>query len=593
MTWCKQESWMKTMLVFLVTALLAVLGCTEGRKAKAPVTGDLVSDSEAPDGLAVGDVIGGDVVLPDLLVSDTAGLSDTGGAGDSGDTGDNNGTDGVVEDATPEDGVVEDGQGADSLQVDDVLQADVGVLVPFAGCSENNPCTHPDAPLCLLLPSLDNEGVCVKKCTVGADDCPPWLECTPVNADQPDFAVCLEVLNKNQPCSNLDGQVCKDGLYCALKEGDEGAGICTTYCTVGETLCSNGYTCTVLYQDQPDWGACLPVDPLPTCSDGEQCSEAAVCVAVVPEVAVCAASCPDEGNQCGQAGNCISLPVPGAPDSTALACIALGKAGEICLPEKGLSCQDTLFCTDVKSPDGWNRCLAPCDAGSCQAGLLCVHDISYPEQGLCTPFAYAFPEPVHCNDLYPCPEPDTVCVSSGDDGLCLPTCDAGCPEHTTCMDGACMLAVPPHAPCNEAVGILCMEPAQCITDPGKSGSGWCAPPCTPGQNLCSLGTTCVETVLGPYCLQTADYGQLCSLEHGMACDPAQNLKCIAVSPDSGWGFCSPECSGPAVGDCPDLGDAYVLCNFKQSGIWYCAFSCFGVQSCPEGLECSQIGICMP
>ena len=585
-----KENGMRQILPMLMLVALVATNCTEGSKAKVAVGNDVDSDISANDGRQVADFVEGEGVLADTGYPDTATVTDTTVATDTvtapdSATDTSTGTDAVMDTVT----ALDTSTGTDSAQ--DVNQADVGILEPFAGCSEEVPCTHPDAPLCLLLPSLEGEGVCVKSCEVGGTDCPPWLECTAVSSEDPEFAVCLEVVEKNQPCSNVDGQVCTDGLYCAQKEGDDNA-MCTTYCTIGETICPMGYDCTVLYADQPDWGACLPIEDLVVCAGEEECPEGTACV-LVSEVSACVPVCPDPGEACGKGGTCVSLPLNSPDPVLAEVCVALGKAGELCALAKGLACQDDLLCTDVSSPDGFDRCLAPCQEGSCPAGSLCSEKEDYPGGGLCTPLAFVFPEPQACSDNYPCQDDDKVCILDGEAGLCLPSCSSGCPQHTTCVDGACMVAVPPHAPCNEDVGVLCMDPAVCITDPGKSGSGWCAPPCTPGQNLCSLGTQCIETTAGAYCLQTTGWGQLCALEHGIACDPAEGLKCIAVSPDSGWGYCSPECSGPAVGDCPDLGDAYVLCNFKQSGVWYCAFSCFGVQACPAGLECSEIGICMP
>lgn len=466
---------------------------------------------------------------------------------------------------------------------------DIGDFEPFTQCDAQTPCPFPQQPLCLLLPASD-KGVCVKECQEDSQ-CPPWQDCIPTDAGVDAMHICATVAQSGAYCDNAAGIVCKAGLYCVLPP-DGGEAVCTSFCTPGESICQQGTECKLMDPEDPSWGACLTVDDLPACIAPEECGDKEVCVQLVEGYYRCTPVCMEAGAPCGSFGTCVDLEQPGG--ETASACLTVQAVGAICSMKKGMPCDDDLKCADVGAPDGWKRCLAPCEEGQCGAGYLC----QMPEgavQELCVPMEFALEAPVYCNDSYPCPA-GLVCVQEDGaaGGICAVPCDDGCSEGTACHQDGCVLLSPAGASCLVDLGVFCASGTDCIGDKGNSGAGWCAQPCEPGETVCPDDLACTDALLDQaYCLKGVGHGELCSLDDGLGCAPADGTTCIHVTGESDFGFCTPACSGP--GSCEQIvPGVYTECMIQKSGQWYCAFLCGGMgSSCPEWMQCTGFGMCAP
>jgi len=464
---------------------------------------------------------------------------------------------------------------------------------PFAGCSKTEPCPYPQEPLCLMLPGEFDVGICVKQCGPGGELCPPWHECIQPDPEMEDLKVCMKVAGLNEECSHVDGTICGDGLFCLLGLEEESP-LCTSFCTMGEAICQQGTECKVTDPDDPDadWGACLPMDDLAPCEAPGECDESEACVAVVAGYYKCAPACNQVGAPCGIYGTCVALEQPDG--ESAGVCLSFQGQGVVCNPQKGLPCEEGLICADLSAGDGWNRCLKPCEWGPCALGYVCKQ-VGLDAAELCVPLEYALEESTPCNDAYPCKEAGFACVKPAGDGngVCAQACETGCPEGTSCFEGGCLVVSPPGGSCLETVGVVCEKPSKCIRDKKAVGPGWCGLPCTPGQTQCPDDTKCTPTALGQnYCLETAGYMELCSLDDGIGCEAAKGLTCIHFTSETDFGFCTTECSGP--GTCTaEIEGGFSECMVQVSGTWYCALLCGGLGDCPDWMECSGIGMCVP
>jgi hypothetical protein len=512
------------------------------------------------------------------------------------------GPDGQAGDASP-DGQAGDGTGpgpdglADGEQPDDGIGGDgtpdgTAPVEPYAPCSAQQKCPSKEQPLCLLLPDSDL-GICVKPCDAQGAQCPPWAECVQPDSGNDTLHVCLEVRGLNQPCDATTGSICKDGLFCVAGLAGEGP-MCTTFCTMGESVCQEGAACKPVATDEPDpdWGACLPKDDLVPCQSIAECPVEAACVEVTAGYFKCAPGCSQAGAPCGFSGSCVPLAQPDG--NLGNVCLEFQEAGQICNPLKGLLCAEDLECADLAAADGWKRCLSSCADVLCSPGFVCKA-AGVESKPLCVPLELAVPDALPCNDSYPCTEQATFCLKAAgqSDGLCVPKCEQGCPAGTTCQAGGCVTLSPMGSSCLESKAVLCESPAQCIRDKGAAGMGWCALPCVQGGAPCPGGFECIATPLGQsFCLSPVPYAHLCSLDEGLACDPGEGTTCIHISAESDFGFCTSECSGP--GTCEFLAEDVVPeCMIQKSGKWYCAFLCMGVGLCPDWMECSGLGFCMP
>ena len=465
---------------------------------------------------------------------------------------------------------------------------------PFAPCEADQPCPSTLEPICLLLPGSETQGICVAGCSPGADSCPPWLQCVFPDTNRPDWGVCLDTASMGHPCDYLEGTICQPGTYCVSVPESE-ATICTVFCNLAETICQPGHRCITVGDEEPDpdWGACLPAPLLADCDTTSACINGFVCVDLGFESSKCAQDCPTEGLWCDNQRQCFKT--LGANGSDEFACLEVKGQSEVCNPDRGVICEAGLFCSAVDAPDGWNRCLAPCNDGSCSSAEICKNQEGTEGTALCVPAEFAADKPTPCSAAYPCPLPGDTClaVEALGYGLCLPGCDTGCPEGTVCDLGACVTWVPAGGPCLEEAGLFCPSPATCLRDKGDDTSGYCAMPCDSGLPSCQGGAACLEVPeQGTYCLLPRTYGELCSLDDGTACDSTQDLTCMHLS-QSDQGFCTPSCQGP--GTCPDgPPGTQAECTIMISGKSYCGFLCGPYGSdCPQGLECSGIGICNP
>lgn len=471
--------------------------------------------------------------------------------------------------------------------------ADIGEYFPFAGCSKTEPCPFPEEPLCLMLPDSD-QGICVKQCAEDGDQCPPWLDCIPPDPEDPAFAVCLRLKQMYETCDNKEGELCDNGLFCVDPPGQI-SGLCTAFCTAGETVCPVGTTCTVLYEEQPDWGACLPMPELPVCTVPGACEGFnTACATLAEDFSVCASECAQEGAACEEFGTCLNMP---DPDGNATqVCLLLQGEGGICDIATGMICDDGLVCADVAAQNGAKHCFAPCaDEGACSGGQVCAEPTAPAGATLCIPFEFAYAKPTKCNDDYPCEEEGKVCVipPSKPDGYCVPSCDGGCADGLTCLKGGCVVVAEDESNCLEDNGVLCLPPSVCAKDHGEDGQGWCAHTCAPGQDgQCEGETECLQVGDGQsYCMTAAGFGEKCSVDDGVACSNDEDLLCLHMASNADFGYCAYECEGP--GTCPPLEGTTSECIAQKGGKWYCGFLCGGSPSCPGNMDCSGFGMCMP
>jgi len=464
---------------------------------------------------------------------------------------------------------------------------------PFFACSKDSPCPFPEDPLCLLLPESE-EGICVRPCD-GEDSqaCPPGQECLTPDAAQPDLKVCLSRAQMNEPCAATAGIICVDGLFCVPDpKTPQAPGICTTYCTMGEAICQQGTECQAMDPDDLTWGACLPLDDLLPCQSADGCPAGTACAALVPGWFNCAPLCPEVGQPCGNYGLCMPLEQPDG--ETANVCLVIQNEHDICSLKKGMPCSEGLTCVDLGASDGWKRCVAPCDNGNCPDGSVCKL-LEGIELQACVPLQFAFGDTIPCGPSLPCEAPDQVCVAATADGngLCAPSCDSGCTDQTTCLNGGCVLVSPAGGACLEENGVFCEPQALCIRDAGEYGPGACAIPCTPGVTDCGGDQKCTGVLEASFCLDVAGFSELCSLDESTACDPDLPLTCVKIGSDADFGFCTVTCDGP--GTCPqELPGIYVECMINMNEASYCGFLCAGmVGDCPEWMECAGFGMCTP
>ena len=461
----------------------------------------------------------------------------------------------------------------------------------FQSCDEANQCTSLNQPSCLLLPDSP-KGICVKPCQPGGSDCPPWYECAAIAPDALESGYCLDVAKAQEPCDFSKGLTCAENLYC-IAHPDTGASICTNFCTTGESICQVGLSCTPL-EDDPSWGACLPLAELAVCDGQSSCLGASSCIMTTPASSHCAPQCEQVGSPCASHGSCVAMPAYGG--GTESVCISEQSVGQICAPEKGLPCSNDATCSDVGAQDQWKRCLASCQADKCESGV-CQKHVEWPESGLCVPLEYAFEQSVACNEGYPCVELGKTCVSlpETDDGICVDSCEQGCPEGSSCSGGGCVVTVGSGEQCLATSGVFCAPPADCRGVSEGAGQGYCALPCIPGDDSCGFSQDCLDDGSGDdYCLTPADYGEPCSVSAGVACaGSSDELTCVKMGDDSKFGFCTPGCEGPG-GTCPTAPDGKIAeCVFQTGGSWFCVFLCMGGDGCPSGMSCSNFGICMP
>ena len=559
----------------LVVACHMVVGCKEGKVHSAGIE-DITGDFRGEDGYfgdfraGVDGVIPEDGAGPDGITEDLALTDEESGDG-----------------LNPEDGQLTPDLTGDSLE--DGVSETTGPEELFAECSASQPCKSPIAVLCLLLPDSDT-GICVPECGEGEEECPPWLECVQPDGSNPDLKVCLEIADQNELCDTIQGIICKSNYFC-LAPPDGGKTMCTTFCTPGEGICQPGTTCTIMDSEDPTWGACLTIPDFTECDPDVDCKPGEVCVELVPDFARCAPACAEPDTACGSFGKCTELDTPAG--AKANACLTWQEQGEICNPVKGMPCVTGTKCFDMGAPDGWDRCVAGCSGVPCDPGYVCKAPLegAFP---VCYPLEFAIADPIACNASFPCPNGE-LCLNEGDggSGICIPNCDGGCPEGTECVDGGCLVVTGFGGSCLPQKGVACAPPAECLTDPGQQDSaGFCSRPCVPGGEPCPQqeGSCVTLSETESFCLQTADYGGLCSLDDGIGC--AAGLTCIHIGNATDNGYCTPVCDGP--GTCAqDVPEAVAECMLQQSGNWYCGFLCTGGISCPDGMTCAGFGMCTP
>ncbi len=318
--------------------------------------------------------------------------------------------------------------------------------------------TEVAAHLGLIEMALGGEAPCTRRsnrCNLADDDC--------------DGVVDRGCGNLGDPC--VDNAECDSG-ECRLVDGEF---VCAQRCNpeLGSSECPGGTVCE--YQTC-GIGLCLPGTPgsgAPgtTCTRNSDCADF-YCYTKDDGSKVCGRPCSPRGPACGDG----------------LLCLTEGFACGACIP-------------DPSSPQPYG---APCGAadecasGDCHAEGFCTqscasHDDCPDRQcraGRCEP---GTPSPVGaaCTTDEEC----ATGAGCGPDGLCTPTCDAGCAASEVCADGLCM-------PDGLSLGEPCEVNEDCAS---RICAGTCTVLCTE-TGVCPEGFECIPagTESGCFPTETSD-----------------------------------------------------------------------------------------
>ena len=266
------------------------------------------------------------------------------------------------------------------------------------------------------------------------------------------------------------------------------------------------------------------------------------------------------------------------------------------------ACDETTPCPNgYACPDMIGQCIpsgfdcVACLQTPCEVGGFC--DLS---TGECTP-----PQPLcgSCTEDAGCAE-GRVCGAIGSRSLCLPACDSGCPEGSSCMGGAC---APDSGECDACGGSCDGETPYCVEAEQRCAACGPTAPCGEGFN-CDLETfTCVEGLPNGSCLSDVDCTEgrrcfggacrdcledsdcparnFCDLEN-FICEyaPCAGVICQRSSMcDSATGRCAPGCA--TRDDCAD--PTAMECNTDSGQCYFPDGNCeFGGDAvCPPGSQC--------
>lgn len=330
----------------------------------------------------------------------------------------------------------------DIIPPGDILELDstfpdaetISEYVAFQQCTSLEACPNERAPLCLLLPNSEEEGICVTDCSDSELDCPPWLSCVAPNSSNPTFRVCLEARREFQTCDGAAGMVCGSGLNC-IGLPETAQSICARFCSMEDSLCPTGTACQGIdpLDLTPEWGACLPLFQLPTCSDTEECPSGRTCVPLTGGTGRCLLSCDTVGDSCDGGGHCLTR-----PDMSGEDCAVCGfgqKTGEICDDKRGVTCSSDGECVGLVTQDLWGRCLGHCVGGECLGATVCILEGA---GDFCAPIELSSPPLQLCSALFPCQDEQFSCSFFEEEvagGICLKECDATCQPPYSCVNG--------------------------------------------------------------------------------------------------------------------------------------------------------------
>ncbi len=399
-------------------------------------------------------------------------------------------------------------------------------------------------PSCI--PVTDQIGTCAE-CSILADDCPQGEQCQPVQELAGGVCVGFGPGGEGDPCTVADATAsCQPGLLC-LEVADD-VFQCVATCDPANPACSDpNKTCNdvgILSPDLPDGilGLCIEQDVM-WCTPGgmpDGCANDQMCLAVDPDVGVCADTCDPTTGLAACAGNYACLPaVDGAPFLDPFA-VGNGACGEGCAADA--DCPGQARCLLLAGLEAGGVCgaaCAPADPNACGPGQTCVPLANDPQNGACVPGGTSCDgsDPTSCGAGSTCVALD----AAPGEGACLPACFEQDPSACNGVGGTCQVRTDAAFHTGACVG----QPTAC--DPvAQSG-------CDPGQSCRVLG----GGPLGGVAYTCEDAGPLaggddCSAD-AAACGPG--LACVG---DVCRAYCDPMGAPCAMGTCTDISASLYL-----------------------------------
>ncbi|RMG98794.1 MAG: hypothetical protein D6705_04810 [Deltaproteobacteria bacterium] len=430
-----------------------------------------------------------------------------------------------------------------------ILACDPGLGCLGSDLDGNDPgiCTgwcDPQAPLpdgcpaCIAVTTAI--GTCAE-CSILEDTCPAGEQCQPTNEFAGGACIGFGPGGEGDPCVPQDATMsCQDGLLCL--EVVEDVYECVETCDPAVPTCTDpAKTCNDVGLLQPD----LPNGKLGLCIEQEEmfctpggmptgCAAGDVCLAVDPNVGVCAASCDPTTGDAACAGNYACLPAnDGIPFFDPFA-FGNGACGDGCADDNDCPGQARCLLLDgLESPGLCGDPCAPADPNACGASATCVPLPGDPQNGVCMLLGTACDgtDPTSCDPGQTC----AAIAGNPAEGTCLPACFEQDPNACALAGGTCQVRTAPEYHDGACVGQ--------------------ATPCDPvGQTGCDAGETCTAVGGGAFggtafvCEAAGNVpdGGDCSVDP-QAC--AEGLACVD---DVCRAYCDPGNDACAMGTCTDV-----------------------------------------
>ncbi|MBI5478643.1 MAG: hypothetical protein HY906_07310, partial [Deltaproteobacteria bacterium] len=410
--------------------------------------------------------------------------------------------------------------------------------------------------------------------------CPAIDECHTQGVCDPYTGVCSE---PHQP----DGTGCNDGNACSVTDTCQG-GVCTGgNWVICEALgqCYYAGTCNSVTGEcsNPFKPASETCDDGRSCTTGDHCNGAGVCIAGVDNCACTSNGDCTPRHACELQGTCNT------------------GTGECTWPSApgGTACNDGSLCTQVDQCDG---------AGTCVGGspVVCTALDQCHNIGTCNPATGVCSNPIKpdgtgCNDGKACSQTDT-CQGGTCAGGNWKTCSAldQCHDVGTCQEpsGTCTdPAKPDGTECTD--GSLCTQVDRCVAGacvPGtpvvctafdqchragtcNPGTGVCDDPTQPNGTGCDDGNACTRT-------------DTCQ---GGTCTGGNPVTCTALDQCHEVGTCdtgSGQCSNPAKPDGTGCNDNSNCTTGESCQAGVCG-SPTSTVTCTALDQCHEIGTCDP
>jgi len=444
---------------------------------------------------------------------------------------------------------------------DAVCKADKKVcdkaLGACADCVTKNDCGTDEACIehaCVAAPAC----VSTKQCSVGVCDTKAGhcVECVD-NADCAGGAwcsppgACLPAMCKALECVGNKAYACKDGVYAAPADCDDGDACTSDLCEAGKG-CAHGSA----------EGACDDKNP---CTDDE-CTSDQGCVHV-GNLAPC-----DDGDVCTTGDTC--------------------KAGE-CVGGPPKACDDGDLCTKDACDVASGACMS--SPKTCDDGIACTTDACDKGTGACshTPQPGCSVEGKPCATKAECPA-GTCDIKAH---LCVDCLTTGeCAAGAYCSKRACVASVPctSDSACKATLQVCDKDAGVCV-------------PCL-SELDCDTGEACIEStcVKAKACVSSKDCASVCDTANSVCVECASSTDCAKGSYCASWKTCTKvvcftsQCSGGGVFEClwdgsgfaaPTSCDDANVCTTDTCDAKGCAHAAIDAV-CNDGNACTTADACV-